>query len=286
MRPRLQTISLHCTMNVWCIVCWALVAFSAVVNAVRCFAPWYQERHIMPTTDSDVLPGVHRAPNIQDAPDVYEIENQAADPEGHIETRMATIAPWAGKVVLDLGTGTGFHIPRFHQQAQHVIAVEPHGPSRLRAMARVAALGLEHVSIMTGSAEQVFLPDASVDIVHARFAYFFAPECEPGLLELARIIRPGGTAFIIDNDWHNGTFASWARRTPWCADMDAARIAAFWSTHGFTLSRIASEWRFNNRADLEAVLRIEFPSELAEQLLAEHQGLSVEYGYCLYHRHY
>ena len=81
------------------------------------------------------LPGVHPAPNIHDAPDIYEIENRAVDPEGRIETTMAAIAPWDGKVVLDLGAGTGFHLARFHAVAAHVIAVEPHDASRLRAMA-------------------------------------------------------------------------------------------------------------------------------------------------------
>ena len=161
------------------------------------------------------LPGIHPAPNIQDTPEIYEIENRAVDPEGQIEATMMAIAPWNGKVILDLGAGTGFHIARFHAVAAHVIAVEPHDPSRLRAMARVVTLGLTHSSVMTGSAERLLLPDASVDIVHARFAYFFAPDCEPGLSELARVLRPGGTAFIIDNDLRNGTFAAWLRRSPW-----------------------------------------------------------------------
>lgn len=39
------------------------------------------------------LPGIHIAPNIQGAPDVYEIENLAADPDGHIEAAMRAIAP-------------------------------------------------------------------------------------------------------------------------------------------------------------------------------------------------
>lgn len=104
------------------------------------------------------LPGVHAAaaPNIQQAPDTYEIENCAADPDRFIETAMATIAPWDGKLVLDLGAGTGFHIPRFHESAAHVFAVEPHDPSRLRAMARAAASGLTRTSIMTGSASRSF----------------------------------------------------------------------------------------------------------------------------------
>jgi len=232
------------------------------------------------------LPGVHPAPNIQDAPDTYEIENRAVDPEGRIEAAMMSIAPWGGKVLLDLGAGTGFHLARFHDVAAHVIAVEPHDPSRLRAMARVAALGLARTSVMTGSAERILLPDDSVDIVHARFAYFFAPDCEPGLSELARVVRPGGAAFIVDNDVRSGTFAAWLRRSPWWAAKDADAVEDFWTRHGFTLHRVASEWRFESRADLEAVVRIEFPGDLAEQILSEHRGTQVDYHYCLYARRY
>jgi hypothetical protein len=39
------------------------------------------------------LPGVHPAPNIQDAADIYEIENLAADPEQRLEKAMRAIAP-------------------------------------------------------------------------------------------------------------------------------------------------------------------------------------------------
>ena len=230
------------------------------------------------------LPGVHVSPNIQSDADIYELENEAADPERRIEAAMAAIAPWDGKIVLDLGAGTGYHLARFHDTAAHVIAVEPHDPSRLRAMARVATLGLAHTSVMTGSAERILLPDASVDIVHARFAYFFAPDCEPGLAEMARVIRPGGTAFIIDNDLRSGTFADWVHLLP--SAPDAEEVEVFWAANGFSLQHIASEWRFARRADLEAVVRLEFPPEVAERILSEHEGTRVDYHYSLYYRHY
>ena len=235
---------------------------------------------------SDQLPGVHPAPNIQAAPEVYEIENAAIDPDGLIEAAMWRIAPWRGKLVVDLGAGTGYHLPRFHEQAAHVIGVEPHGPSRQRAMARCSALGLDHASVMTGSAEQVWLPDQLVDVVHARFAYFFGPGCEPGLRELQRIIRPGGVAFIIANNLRRGTFAAWLRRIPWFADANPDAEDQFWREQEFALTEIDSEWRFQRRADLEAVVANEFPPELAPTLLAEHQGLSVSYTYNLYSRQY
>lgn len=94
-------------------------------------------------------------------------------------------------------------------------------------MARVVTFGLTHCSVMTGSAERLLLPDASVDIVHARFAYFFAPNCEPGLSELARVLRAGGAVFIIGNDLRNGTFATWLRRSPWWAAKDADAVEGF-----------------------------------------------------------
>lgn len=232
------------------------------------------------------LPGVHPAPNIQTDPDRYEIENLAADPSQLIEQAMWTIAPWNDKLVLDLGAGTAFHVPRFHERARHVIAVEPHASSRLRAMLRVAQLGLQRTSVMDGSAEQLLLPDHAIDVCHARFAYFFAPHCEPGLHELERVMRPGGTAFIIDNDLRHGTFAAWLRHHPTWQNTDPDEVEQFWHDRNFTLTRIASEWLFRNRSDLEAVVRLEFGDKLAEQLLADHTGLRVEYHYCLYYRRY
>lgn len=93
-------------------------------------------------------------------------------------------------------------------------------------------------------------------------------------------------AFSIDNDLRGDTFASWLRRSPWWANKDADLIEDFWADRGFTLQRVVSEWLFASRADLAAVVRIEFPAELADRILAEHEGVSVEYHYALYHRRY
>jgi len=231
------------------------------------------------------LPGIHPSPNIQTSPDVYEVENRAADPEQRIEQAMQAIAAWKGKVVLDLGAGTGFHIPRF-QEASHVFAVEPHDESRLLAMQRISALGLLNVSILKGSAEYIPLRDQSVDICHTRFAYFFAPDCLPGLRELERVMRPGSTAFIIDNDFVEGTFAEWLQQTPYYKNATASEVTQFWREQGFTEQSIASEWRFESREDLEKVVRLEFGDVLAENLLAQHEGLRISYYYKLYYRSY
>lgn len=231
------------------------------------------------------LPGIHPSPNIQTAPDLYEMENHAADPNQHIERTMQSIADWTGKTVLDLGAGTGFHIPRFHE-AEHVFAVEPHDDSRLLAIRRIADLGLRNVSILKGSAEYIPLRDQSVDICHSRFAYFFAPNCLPGLRELERVMRPGGTAFMIENDLVEGTFAAWLQQSPYYKNATAYEVSQFWREQGFTEQSIPSEWRFERREDLENVVRLEFGDALAEKLLAQHEGLRISYHYKLYYRSY
>lgn len=229
------------------------------------------------------LPGIHPSPNIQEHPDVYEWENLAADPESKLEAAMWRLGPWSRKTVLDVGCGTGSHLPRFAAKAARVIGVEPHRPSLRRARVRVAAL--PKVEVRHGSAEALPVDDASIDVAHARFAYFFGPRAKAGIIELNRVMRPGGSVFVIDNDPSWGEFAQWLSRSSWIGPPKPAD-KGFWEEQGFETQTIQSEWRFRTREQLEQVLRIEFPTELASQILAEHSGTAITYGYLLRHRRY
>jgi hypothetical protein len=114
-----------------------------------------------------------------------------------------------------------------------------------------------------------------VDVAHARWAYFFGPGCEPGLAELDRVVRRGGTAFVIDNDATRSTFGSWFRRG--YPEVDPPSVERFWSTRGWTRTPVDMRWAFSSRADLEAVVRIEFSPEVAGEVLASHVGTEVDY---------
>ena len=186
---------------------------------------------------------------------------------------MPAVASWAGRTVLDVGCGTGFHLPRFAATAPSVVGVEPHPD--LVALARRRTRRLANVTVHQGPAQALPLPDASVDVVHARWAYFFGPGCEPGLAELDRVVRRGGTAFVIDNDPTRSTFGGWFRRG--YPEVDPVAVERFWSTHGWTRTPVDMGWSFSSRADLEAVVRIEFTPDVAEAILAEHEGTEVDY---------
>ncbi|MGZ5398764.1 MAG: class I SAM-dependent methyltransferase [Nocardioides sp.] len=190
-----------------------------------------------------------------------------------IEQTMLSVAPWAGRTVLDVGCGSGFHLPRFAESAASVIGVEPY--PALVTLARRRTRRLPQVSVHEGLAESLPLPDASVDVVHARWAYFFGPGCEPGLAELDRVVRRGGTAFVIDNDPTRSTFGGWFRRG--FPSVDPVAIERFWSAHGWTRHPLDIRWQFTSRADFEAVVRIELPTALAEEIVASHPGTCVDY---------
>jgi SAM-dependent methyltransferase len=222
------------------------------------------------------------SPNIWDHPDVYEVENRGVDPDGVIEAAIREVRDWAGADVLDLGCGSGFHLPRFAATARSVVGVEPHPP--LVALARRRVRGLRTVSVLAGSAQRLPLPDAGVDVAHARWAYFFGPGCEPGLRELARVVRRGGTAFVVDNDATRSTFGAWFRRA--LPGYDPAAVERFWALQGWTRRSLDIRWELPGRADFEAVVRIEFAPEHAERILAEHPGTSVDYAVNLLHRTY
>jgi ubiquinone/menaquinone biosynthesis C-methylase UbiE len=195
---------------------------------------------------------------------------------------MAAIASWSGRDVLDLGGGSGFHLPRFADTAARVYGVEPH-PSLLRLAAR-RTRSLANVTVLGGTAQTVPLPNASVDVVHARWAYFFGPGCEPGLRELSRVVRRGGTAFVIDNDATRSTFGRWFRRG--YPNIDPAAVERFWASQGWTRVQLEIDWRFDAREDLEAVVRIEFTPEVADAILAEHPGTTVDYAVNLWWRQF
>ncbi len=227
------------------------------------------------------LPGVHPSQAAGD-PELYDAENAAVDPERRLEAAMWRIAPWGDATVLDLGCGTGFHLPRFAEAARHAIGVEPEPGLRRRSMQRVLTLGLDNVSVLLGAAAAVPLADDSVDLVHARFAYFMGSDCDPGIAEVSRVLRPGGTFFVIENDYRRGLFAEWLRRS-WFPDFDADADDAFWRDRRFDRTPVHSAWQFTTRSDLEAVVQMEFGPH-AEALLAGHQGRTVDYRYRLLHR--
>jgi SAM-dependent methyltransferase len=228
------------------------------------------------------FPDFRFAPNIGGSPELYEIENQAVDRAGHVLAAMRRMAPWKDRVLVDLGCGTGYWLPRYAHAARQVIGIEPDPVLRAAAVERTA--GSPAVRVVPGSAEHLGLPNRSADVIHARFAYFFGPGAEAGLAEALRVLRPGGSLIVVDNDRRWGQFAELlAAASTDPPQRTAAAVDEWWRERGAVRQEVRSEWRFASRADLAAVLRIEFPDRVADSWLAGHPADSgLSYGYILF----
>jgi SAM-dependent methyltransferase len=232
-----------------------------------------------------VLPEATKLPDFRPAPnqgghvDLYELENQALDPDGHVLAAMRARAPWAGRTLLDLGCGSGYWLPGYADEAAEVIGVEPDP-----RLVPLAAARDPRVRVLPGSAEHIPLPAQSADVVHARFAYFFGPGCDPGLAEVMRVLRPGGTLIVVGNDLQAGEFAQLLRAAAGAlVPVGGEQADAWWAARGADRTTVRSAWRFTSRADFEAVLRMEFPVPVADPWLAAHPGAhGLDYSYVLY----
>lgn len=222
-------------------------------------------------TDPRTIP----SPNIWHWPEIYEAENLAQDIDGNIPRYLRAAVPWDGRVVVDVGCGTGFHLPDFAADASRVIGVEPHEPLRAAAAMRVA--GLDHVEVVAGHAESLPLPDSSVDLVHARTAYFFGVGAGPGITEALRVLAPGGSLVVVDLDVSASPYGDWMR-----ADLpryNCSAVEAFFEAQGFALTRVDTRWEFSNRRTMREVLGIEFTRSTAARAARSIPGLDFDVRY-------
>lgn len=208
------------------------------------------------------------APNIHQNRALYELENQALLRDGRLDKALREVAGYEGASLLDLGCGDGFWLPNYARHARFVLGVEP-DPTLLPTLgARIE--GLSHVRATQGSAESIPLPPESVDIVHARFAYFFGEGAERGLTEVMRVLKPGGTFIAIDNSWGGGQFA---RLLDWATEgngaIDPEKTRSWWEARGAERIEVEGGWVCEDPEQLSKILAMEFGQSIADRAIKE-----------------
>jgi len=95
--------------------------------------------------------------------------------------------------VLDLGAGTGKLTIRLVERGLHVVAVDP-----IPEMLELLSASLPDTPALLGTAEEIPLPDNSVDsVLVAQAWHWFDPE--RAVKEVARVLRPGGRLGLVWN---------------------------------------------------------------------------------------
>jgi SAM-dependent methyltransferase len=157
-------------------------------------------------------------------------------PRAAIGALAAELGLAPGATVLDLAAGTGKFSRALLAAGFDLVAVEP--LAELRALLRER---VDSERVREGTAEEIPLPDASVDAVAVADAFHWFDQAR-ALAEIRRVLRPGGGLAVVGMvpDW---TGASWAHELgslvtelrpehphfdgpPW---QDAVRASGAWS---------------------------------------------------------
>lgn len=159
------------------------------------------------TTERQSTPGALRRPaEIESMFDRivgrYDTMNRlmTAGMDGRWRRAAARVAIGAGaERVLDLATGTGdLAIELVRQGAPVVIGVDFSGDMLGAAEAKLRARGVRRVSLARGDAMRLPMVSESFDAVTVAFGLRNMPDYAAAVVEMARVLRPGGRVVILE----------------------------------------------------------------------------------------
>lgn len=138
---------------------------------------------------------------------------------------LALLAPKAGERALDIGCGPGLTteaLARAVGPDGNVVGVDIAPP--MLAIARQRCAPLPQVSFERADVTRLPWEDGRFDVALASQVYEYVDQIDTALAELARVIRPGGRAVLVDTDWESAVWASHD-------DARMRRVLEAWNEH-------------------------------------------------------
>ena len=101
--------------------------------------------------------------------------------------------------VLDLGCGTGWLARRIAASVANIQVTGVDVSDELIHRAEVASAGIPHLRFLRGTAEEIGAPgDSFTKVISVESAYYWSQPAR-GIREMLRVLRPGGSAWILIN---------------------------------------------------------------------------------------
>ncbi|HUD69846.1 MAG TPA: class I SAM-dependent methyltransferase [Acidimicrobiales bacterium] len=135
----------------------------------------------------------------------------ACGSKGFLRWREKTAAGLTG-TVLEVGFGSGANLSVFPTDVAEVLAVEPSATAMRIAQRRIRASGVRvlHVGL---DGQRIELDDASCDSALCTFTLCTIPDATAALLEVRRVLRPGGQLHVLEHGVApDESVVAWQRR--------------------------------------------------------------------------
>lgn len=155
-----------------------------------------------------------------------------------LRSKMIPRAQLSGKVVADLGAGTGFLSLALAQDAQLVFAVDQ-SRNMLGELSRSAAgQSLNNVYPILGTFEALPLYDTSVDHIFSSMALHHVENPQLAIKEMYRVLKPGGAVYLADVEAHDGHWAIEEMHDVWLG-FEKAQLKKWFEDAGFKMLQVS-----------------------------------------------
>jgi ubiquinone/menaquinone biosynthesis C-methylase UbiE len=202
----------------------------------------------------------------------YDRMVEREDYQGNLWRTLEQICPFAGKTVVDLGAGTGRLTLPIAEKAQAVYAFDASPHMLSLNLDKLRNGGYTNWVLAAADNRTLPLQDAVADIAiegwsfgHSVgwFAENWREEIGKALAEMFRILRPGGTALILETmgTGHPEPFPP--------TDGLAAFYRWLQNEYGFQTTDIRTDYQFESPAEGQVLLRFFFGDELADRIVEE-----------------
>ena len=199
----------------------------------------------------------------------YDALVRCEDREGNLLRTIQGLVALEGREVVELGAGTGRVTSLLAPHVRSIRAFDS-APAMLEvARENLTRLGARNWELGVADNTRLPVPDASADLSIAGWSYGhqtvwsadgWREPIEAAIGEMQRVLRPGGTAIVIET---LGT----AHTTPFAPPAELARyyalLAGAWH---FEQTWIRTDYEFPSAAEAERLVRFFFGDELAREL--------------------
>jgi ubiquinone/menaquinone biosynthesis C-methylase UbiE len=209
--------------------------------------------------------------------DDYERLVIREDYQGNILTAISNIRTVNGMDIVDLGAGTGRIACMLAPFARSVIALDASDHMLSVARQKLEHSGLTNWRIETADHHHLPVEDASVDIVISGWSLVYAAIWAKGdwreslrqaLVEIRRILRPGGTIIILETMGTGGESPN--------PPADLLDYFDFLKNNGFESTWIRTDYRFSSAEEAQFLTEFFFGNEMLSKISKENPILLPE----------
>lgn len=205
-------------------------------------------------------------------PELYERLSRCEDPDNKILRTLFKDLDFKGKVVLDLGAGTGRFTLPIAGKARMVYALDMTEPLLKILRGKIRKRKAGNIKVLKGTFGRIPLPNESVDIITSFWSFpYHSPDLERDLREVKRVLKPGGRIALMDTHWEGEEYQRLRNVFYLPGKAKGKRMNAWLARKGFRRKGLTIRMEFFSRKGVEEICGSFFDRAWIGYLLAKNR---------------